>query len=147
MKGKKYVYPSCVFAKAKRRNWRGRGDPDSLRSATQVNPGDCISIDQVISVHPSLVPRIDGHHSRDRIHHGTVFFDNVSTLSLTHLQCSTGGIKTIAAKQSYENCAGSFEIMVKAYHADNGIFAEKSFRDEVAASNQIIDYYDVGVHH
>ena len=98
-------------------------------------------------MHPSLVPRIDGHHSRDRIHYGTVFFDNVSTLSLTHLQCSAGGIKTIAAKQSYETYAGSFWIMVKAYHADKSMFAENFFRDEVAASNPIIDCCAVGVHH
>ena len=37
--------------------------------------------------------------------------------------------------------------MVKAYHADNGIFAEKAFRDEVDNSNQIITYCDVGAHH
>ena len=89
MKGKKYVYPSCVFAKAKRRNWRGRGDPESLRSATQVNPGDCTSINQVISAYLGLVSRIYGYHSRDRIHCGTIFYDNISTLSFTHLQYST----------------------------------------------------------
>ena len=37
--------------------------------------------------------------------------------------------------------------MVKAYHADNGIFAEKAFRDEVNNSNQIITYCAVGAHH
>ena len=98
LKGKKIVCPSYVFAKAKRRNWRGRRAPGSLRSETQINPGDCASIEQVISAYPVLVPRIDGRHSRDRIDCGTVFFDNVSTLSFTHLQCSTGGIETIVAK-------------------------------------------------
>ena len=100
----------------------------------------------MISAHPGLVPRIDGCHSRDRIHCGTVFYDNVSTLSFTYLQYSTGGIEIIAAKQSYENFAGSFGVMVKVYHANNGIFAEKGFRDEVDAPNQIITYCAVGDH-
>ena len=55
----------------------------------------------MISAHPGLVPSMDGGHTRDRIHCGTVFFDKVSTLSFTHLQCSTGGIETVAAKHSY----------------------------------------------
>ena len=47
LKGKKIVCPSCVFAKAKRRNWCGGGAPGSLRSATQINPSDCTSIEIV----------------------------------------------------------------------------------------------------
>ena len=69
----------------------------------------------MISAHPGIVPRMDGRHTRDRTHCGTVFFDNVSTLSFIYLQCSIDGIETIAAKHSYENFAGSFGVIVKAY--------------------------------
>ena len=89
LKGRQFFCPSCDFAKAKRRNWRDCGAPGSLRSATQVNPGDCTSINQVISAYLGLVSRIYGYHSRDRIHCGTIFYDNISTLSFTHLQYST----------------------------------------------------------
>ena len=36
---------------------------------------------------------------------------------------------------------------IKSFHADNGIFAEKAFRDDVADSNQTISYCAVGAHH
>jgi hypothetical protein len=35
----------------------------------------------------------------------------------------------------------------KAYHADNGQFADKGFRDDCTSSNQTITFYGVGSHH
>ena len=147
MKGKILFCPSCIFAKAKRRAWCGRGAHDSIRKPTQVNLGNGTYIDQVFSAHAGLVSQMDGRHTRSRIHCGTVFFDQVSSLSFTHLQYSTGDIDTIAAKRSYELFTGIFGVIVKAYHADNGIFAENFFRDEVSESNQVITYCAVGAHH
>ena len=147
MKGKTIVCPSCVFAKAKRRDWRSRGNCGSITKLIQVNPGDRTSIDQIIYVHAVLVPRLDGRHTRSQIHYGTVFMDHVSTNSFTHLQYSTGGIETISAKRTHELYAGSFGVTIKSYHADNGIFAEKAFRDEVDESNKKITFCDVGDHH
>ena len=103
-----------------------------------MNTGDGTSIDQVISAHAGLVPRLDGRHTCSRIHCGTVFMDRIYTKSFTHLQCSTGDIETIAAKRSCELYTGRFGVTIKPYHADNGIFAEKAFRGEVDESNQKI---------
>jgi hypothetical protein len=46
-------------------------------------------------------------------------------------------------KQHAESCG----VTVKAYHADNGIFAEQLFRDEVNSSQQRISFCAVGAHH
>mmetsp|Transcript_17455 Transcript_17455/g.16919 ORF Transcript_17455/g.16919 Transcript_17455/m.16919 type:complete len:109 (-) Transcript_17455:200-526(-) len=89
-----------------------------------------------MSSQKGLVRRIDVWHTRDRITCGTVFFDNMSCFSYTHLQCSTGGDETIAAKRSCDFFVRNFDIAVWSCHADNGIFAEKQFRDEVSVPNQ-----------
>ena len=123
------------------------GDHGSIKKLTQVNPGDGTSIDQVISAHAGLLPRLDSRHTRSRIHCGTVFMDYISTNSFTHLQCSTGGIETIAAKRSYELYTGSFSVTIRSYHADNCIFAEKVFRDDIDESKQKIFFCAVGAHH
>ena len=125
LKEKTIVCPSCVIIKAKRRAWRSCGDHGSIRKITQVNPGDGISIDQVISAHAGLVPRLDGRHTRSRIHCGTVFMDHISANSFRHLQYSTAGIKTIAAKRSYELYAGSFGVTIKSYHVEN-VFLQRN---------------------
>ena len=36
---------------------------------------------------------------------------------------------------------------IEKYRADNGIFADKGFKDEVYQSNQTISYCGVGAHH
>ena len=146
LKGKTIVCPSCIFAKVKHRAWGGHGDHGFIRKPTQVNLGGGTSIDQIISVRVGRVPRMDGRYIRSRIHCGTVFMDHVSTNSFTHLQYSTSGIETITAKRSYELYADSFEVIIRSYHADNGIFAEKDFRDEINESNQKISFCAVGVH-
>jgi hypothetical protein len=143
----KLICPSCTFGKCRRRPWRTRGQPGQLRSPTETKPGDRTSIDHVISAQPGLVPRMDGRHTRDRINSGCVFFDHISGHSYTHLQTSVDNDQTIAAKRGYEQLADSHGVKVKAFHADNGIFAEKAFRDEVSSNNQTITYCAVGAHH
>jgi hypothetical protein len=55
--------------------------------------------------------------------------------------------KTILAKHAYERFLASLGIESKAYHADNGRFADKGFRDDCTSSNQTITFCGVGSHH
>ena len=50
-------------------------------------------------------------------------------------------------KQGFEQHSASFGIKIKTYHADNGIFVERSFRDEIKISEQQITFCGVRVHH
>jgi hypothetical protein len=143
----KLVCPSCIFGKCKRRPWRTKGSHGSLRSEDEKFPGAKVSIDHVISAQPGLVPRMDGRHTRDRISGGCVFIDNDSRYSYTHLQTSIDGVQTLEAKQGFEHHANTNGVAIKSYHADNGIFAEKFFRDQVQADGQRISYCAVGAHH
>ena len=40
-----------------------------------------------------------------------------------------------------------FGFNVKFWHADNGIFDEKAFRDEIKVSNQTINFCVMGAHY
>jgi len=55
--------------------------------------------------------------------------------------------ETILAKHAYERFLSSIGVTSKAYHADNGRFADKGFCDNCVASNQVITYCGVGSHH
>ena len=81
-----------------------------------------------------MAPRIDGRHTKDRIIRACVFLDNYTYYSHTHLQTSIDGDQTLEAKQVFEQHSTSFGDTIKAYHADNGFFAERSFRDEIKIS-------------
>ena len=138
---------SCFFGKCKRKPWRTKGPPGYLRSDEDNFPGAKVSVDHVISVQPGLVPRMDGCHTKDRIIGACVFLDDCTRYSYTHLQTSIDGDQTLKAKQGFEQHSASFGVKIKAYHADNGIFAERSFRDEIEISEQKITFCGVGAHH
>ena len=90
---------------------------------------------------------MDGRHTKDRITGACVFIDNHTNYSYSHLQTSIDGAQTIAAKRGFEQHANNCGVSIAAYHADNGIFAEQSFRDEVQSSHQRISFCAVGAHH
>ncbi len=71
------------------------------------------------------------------------FFDHVYVYLLKDLTLS----KTLLAKHAYERLLASLGIESKAYHADNGRFADKGFRDDCTSSNKTITFCAVGSHH
>jgi hypothetical protein len=55
--------------------------------------------------------------------------------------------ETLLAKHAYERFLALLGVESKAYHADNGQFADEGFRDDCASSNQTITFCGVGSHH
>ncbi len=55
--------------------------------------------------------------------------------------------ETILAKHAYEQYCLNLGITSKAYHADNGHFADKVFHDECTSCHQVITFCGLGDHH
>ena len=146
LKGNTYLCPSCSFGKMIRRAWRTKGKPGKIGKNVK-KPGDLVSVDQLMSSHPGIIPRISGRHTRDRISCATCFYDTFSHYSYSHLQRSTTGDETISAKEAFEREAHSNGNVISHYRADNGRFVEKSFRDHVDKCIQTIDFCGVNAHH
>ena len=144
---KRILCPSCIFGSAKRRSWRTKGKPKNIRKSSEINPGDKVSVDQMISIHPGLVPRLSGKHTRERISCATCYKDHATGYSYSHLQTSASGDETEASKNAFERHMSDFGHKVKSFHADNGRFAEKQFRESVKLAQQTISFCAVGAHH
>ena len=69
---------SCVFGRAHRRPWRNKGAPGTIRKDSETEPGHFISIDQLVSAQPGLIPQMSGFLTNQRIWGATVFVDHVS---------------------------------------------------------------------
>ena len=109
--------------------------------------GAKVSVDQLVIAQPGLVPRISERHTNARICGATVFFDNRTGYSYSSMQTSLDGEQTLSAKHAFEAHAESCGVKIKSYRADNGLFAEKYFRDDVKHAKQNIDFCAVGAHH
>jgi hypothetical protein len=55
--------------------------------------------------------------------------------------------ETILAKHAYKRFLSSIGVTSKAYHADNGQFADTGFCDDCTSCNQVITFCGVGSHH
>ena len=137
---------SCIYGKQTRRPWRTKGKPTPIGS-NPTAPGDCVSVDQLISPTPGLIAQVKGWLTNDRYKAATVFADHVSGLSYVHVSRGTTAIDTLEAKQAFEAYASSMGVTIKHYHADNGRFAEKAFLDHVHQCGQSISFCGVGAHH
>ena len=90
-------------------------------------PGDFVCTDHLISAQPGLLPRISGHHTRERITSACVFKDAYYDFTYAHLQTSCDLEQTINAKIAFEKLADSYGVKVKHYHADNRRFSNNGF--------------------
>ena len=147
--------PSCAFGQAHRKPWRSKRtkaekegeNVGKIRKKEEDKPGSMVSIDQLISAQPGLVPQTSGHLTAARIWAATIFLDHYTRHIHVHLMRDQSQDSTLEAKAAYERHANTFDVAIKAYRADNGRFAEERFREEIKRCLQDITYCGVGAHH
>ena len=135
---------SCQFGSAHRRPWRTKGKKSgSIRRPEQKEPGDGVSIDQIISSQPGLIPQMSGFLTNKRIWGCTTFVDHVSDFVYVHLMRDFTLDETLLAKAAWEKVLAQAGRKVKHYHADNGRFADNGLLDAVNAKDQKLTFCGV----
>ncbi|KAL7464776.1 hypothetical protein ACHAXS_005110 [Conticribra weissflogii] len=142
---------SCMFGQAHRKPWRYKSSIDGKVSELQgpklSRAGQTIGADQLVSAQPGLVPQEKGSLTRARIWAATVFVDYYTKFVHVSLMSDQTAESTLEAKHSFEHFAATRGVEIKHYHADNGIFTDKLFSDDVKQSMQRLTLCAVGAHH
>jgi hypothetical protein len=148
LRGRRPICVSCLFGTAHKRPWRTKSkESHPIRKESDMSPGARASTDQIVSAQPGLIPQISGKLTHQRVNGSTIFVDHFSDHVYAYLMRDLSLDETIAAKHGYERFLHSHGIQSKAYHADNGRFADQGFRDDCLQHNQIITFCGVGSHH
>ncbi|MGL6008734.1 MAG: hypothetical protein ACRC1D_04685 [Culicoidibacterales bacterium] len=148
LKGQCPLCVACIFGQAHKRPWRSKSKQvHPIRKSTDDAPGKRVSMDQMVSAQPGLIPQMSGHLTHLRIMGATIFVDHFSDHVYVYLMKDLTLDETLLAKHAYENFLASLGVESKAYHADNGRFADKGFRDDCILNNQTITFCGVGSHH
>jgi hypothetical protein len=102
-------------------------------------PGSCILVDHYIS---SVMGRLPHTLGQERVGYscGTLFVDHASGKLFNFCQYSTNANETISSKCHLESLAHQEGIMIKEYHADNGIFASNVFKDNCDSSTIFVQW-------
>jgi hypothetical protein len=139
---------ACLFCQAKKCPWQSKSKPKHpICKPTDDAPGKKTLLDQMVSAQPGLIPQMSGRLTKLCVMAATIFvdhfFDHVYMYLMKDLMLS----ETLLAKYAYEHFLALLGVELKAYHADNGCFADKSFRDDCTSSNQMITFCGIGSHH
>ena len=137
--------PSCLYGKAHKKPWRTHKVDPKIRTSTV--PGAVVSMDQLESPVPGLVPIGKGQPTKKRFKGATVFVDHASDLTYVHLMHGLTTEETLEAKHEFERFAQRHGVTVQHYHCDNGRFADKEFINDVKNALQTISFCGVGAHH
>ncbi len=89
---------SCIFGTAHRKPWHSKGEHNSIRKHDNNAPGKCVSINQMISAQPGLIPQMAGFPTNLRIWAATIFDDHYLDYVYVALMRSLTLDKTLLAK-------------------------------------------------
>ena len=92
------VCMSCMFGTTHRKPWRSKGEKEPIRKPTDNAPGKCVSIDQMISAQPGLIPQMAGFLTNLRIWGATIFVDHYSDYVFVALMRDLTLDETLLAK-------------------------------------------------
>ncbi len=138
----------CLFGQAHKCPWRSKSkEIHPIWKKSDDHPGARASFNHLVSVQPSLIPQISGKLTCLQINGATVIVDHYSDHVYIFLMHNLLLDDTLLAKHAYECFLSSIRVTAKAYHANNGRFADKCFKDDCATSNQSITFCGVGSHH
>jgi hypothetical protein len=146
LKHKLPVCMSCMFGTAHRKPWHLKGKKGLIRKPSDNAPGKCVSIDQMISAQPGLIPQMAGFLTNLRIWGATIFVDHFSDYVFVALMRDLTLDETLLAKASFEQHANKGGVNIESYCADNRCFADSGFQQAVKDCNQKITYCAVGAH-
>ena len=137
---------ACMFAKAKRKRWRDR-PRNSYEKIECTNPGECVSVDQMVSPTPGLVAQMTGNLTIKRYRYATVYVDQATRLGYVHLQKTADVEETLEGKRAFESYARQRGVNVKSYQADNGIFRANKWVRDCQMKGQRLTFTGVNAHH
>ena len=86
-----------------------------------------VSIDQMVSAQPGLILQMSRHLTNLRIMGATIFVNHFLDHSYVYIMKDLTLVETLLAKHAYAKLLALPGVESKAYHADNGHFADKGF--------------------
>ena len=113
-----------------------------------LSPGECVSTDQyVVPLRGRRYHTAGKERENDQYCGGTLFVDHASRhVTISH-QTSLTGAATLLSKRQFERDSSSNGVRIKHYHADNGIFAAASWRDDCILKSQELTFSAANSHH
>jgi hypothetical protein len=146
----KHRLPICmsfIFGTYHCKPWRTKGAHGLICKDSDNAPGKCVSMDQLVSAQPGLIPQMAGFLTNLHIWGATIFVDHFLDFVFVALMRDLTLDETLLAKTSFERNVSDGGVTINSYQADNGCFADAGFQQAIKDANQTITFCAVGAHH
>ena len=137
---------ACMAGIMSKRGWRDK-PRKNYSNTTVVTPGELTSVDMMVSPTPGLIAQMTSILTTKRYKYATVYVDHATRLGFVYLQADSTVETTLKGKEAYERYALSHGVIVKNYHADNGIFKAKGWVEHCNKHRQGMTFAAVNAHH
>ena len=116
-----------MYGKATRKEWRRRTKDNTDEARESKQPGELVSVDQLISPTPGFIAYMCGILTTKRYTCATVYINQASKLGFVWIQKTTAAKETVEGKKEFEKYAQDRGVQIQHYHTDNGIFKSKAW--------------------
>jgi len=141
------ICTACLYGKATKRPWRSKPAKDHVPPTHPGQPGDCVSVDMLSADIPGLIAQLTGIPTYRRYLHAAVYVDQATGYGFVWLQKSVSEEETLEGKLAFERHCRLFNVTVKHYHADNGIFSKNAWTQSCIQERQSLTLAGVSAHH
>ncbi len=133
----------CLFGAMTKIPWQGKEAKASHEVFIATKPGECISVDQMMSTEVGFYAQMKGKLTKKRYRCATFFVDNYSRLCFVHLQIDNLSVETYATKHAFETFETEHGIKIQQYHCDNGCFSDNAFKQACHEQRQQLTFCGV----
>jgi hypothetical protein len=95
---------------------------------------------------PGLIAQMRRWITGKQYWYSTIYVDHYSRFGYVHNQKTQSAEETLEGKRIFECKAALYGIKVLHYHADNGIFVSKAWKEDCLQKNQGFSYSGVNAH-
>ena len=139
---------ACQFVQSHFCPWKKKGKKTgSIRTPEQKDPGNGVSVFQIVLENPGLIPHMYGIITKQRLRGCTKIVDHVSYYVYVHLMQDLSLSDTLLYNAEMEKIMAQAGWTVKNYHADNGIFLDNGFIDAINEKDGKLTFCGMGVYH
>jgi hypothetical protein len=134
----------CLFGAMTKVPWKGRETSSKVFVAMEA--GQCVSVDQMISMQVGFIAQLKGTLTKKRYTATTIFIDHYSRLNYIHLMTKLTSEETVEAEQAFKHFAEQHGVRILHYHCNNGQFADNAFKNSCSAKGQRLTFCGVNAH-
>jgi hypothetical protein len=136
----------CLFGAMTKLPWRGKESKATHQVFVATKPGECMSIDHMVSTHVGFFVQLKGGLTKKRYKAASIFVDHFLCLCFVYLMQDLSSEESVKAKRAFEQFAAEHGIVIRHYHCNNGHFANNAFNEACQQSNQQLTFCNVNAH-